>query len=744
MEERPPSRPRVAWAESGAPQERRPPPEPYEVTEVQSLHGDAEEENEEMEKETIDTIQSFLGSTEKVLLPFTTSQRKTVHEMDMEQIWKLCGFMASSFSQEPFGQLLQPSQRTDVVLMALEKTAGGCCVEDSEWAKIILDVVLRQPGIWLMDVPVIMAFIHRHLKSKKTSIQQTLFSVLDVLAYQFPRDVLTAVLIHLPQSDSTTLDMWKSMLYFPRSSGRVLEVLCTVLKEEDLCGIPTAELDLVRLTVPEILASIHRNLKSPPTLHQPTFLSLLDMLACQFPRNVLTCVLTHLPQNDSTTLDMWKSMLSSTRSSERVLEMLFLVFKMGTLCGIPTAELDLLHLTVPEILGSIHRNLKRSRASLQETLFSLLDMLTRHFPRDVLMSVLTHLPQCDSTTLDIWESLLAPAATSERVLEELCSVLQDQQLCMTFNFTTVDFGLLRLTVMRPTEEILQELCNPDLFEMFLKIKSLPLLWLVLRGLVLLSERPETAREIRALLPDIMETLQFGNVHVTLNALNIFRNMMNHLGKMVLRPITLELADKLLHLFNHVSGEVRESSILLFQDVMEAVVWWQKGKMRKNVRRGLLPLLFRNSDETSSVAEAAGETLLACAKFLNWQELKHQAEKRNMVGIRECLLQQDRKRVDKYLQQSLLYLRDSQAAMRQEALSFIGLAWVYWDQSEEMRKKIYSVLHPLEHDSHPTIRSLATSTILMLRYSRQQAKSGGGRLVELCCWPCNPLFRHKYD
>ena len=36
--------------------------------------------------------------------------------------------------------------------MALEKTAEGCCVEDSEWAKIILDVVLRQPGIWLMDV----------------------------------------------------------------------------------------------------------------------------------------------------------------------------------------------------------------------------------------------------------------------------------------------------------------------------------------------------------------------------------------------------------------------------------------------------------------------------------------------------------------------------------------------------------------------------------------------------------------
>ncbi|POI25758.1 hypothetical protein CIB84_010492 [Bambusicola thoracicus] len=540
MEESAPSRPTVAWAESGAPQERRPLPEPYKVTEVQSLHGDAEKEKEEMEeKETIDVIQSFLRSTEK-----------------------------------PFGQRLQPPQRTDIVLMALEKIAGDCCAEDSDWDRFILDVVLRQPGIWLMDVPVIMGFIHRQLKSKKTSVRQTLFSVLDMVAYQFPGDVLTAVLMHLPQSDSTTLDVWKSMLSFPRSSGRVLAVLCTVLKNEDLCGISTAEFDLLRLTVPEILGSIHRNLKSPPTLHQPTFLSLLDMLACQFPRNVLTCVLTYLPQNDS-------------------------------------------------------------------------------------------------TTLDIWRSLLAPTVTSERVLEELCSVLRDQQLCTTFNFTTVDFGLLRLTVMQPTEEILRELCNPDLFQMFLKINSLPLLWLVLRGLVLLSERPEMARGIRALLPDIMETLQFGNMHITLNALSIFRNMMNHLGKMVLRPISLELADKLLHLFNHVSGEVRESSILLFQDVMEAVVWWQKGKMQKNVRRGLLPLLFRSSDETSSVAKASAETLLACAKFLNWQELKHQAEERSIVGIRECLLQKDRKRVNKYLQQSLLYLTDSQAAMRQEAVLFIG-------------------------------------------------------------------------
>lgn len=50
--------------------------------------------------------------------------------------------------------------------------------------------------------------------------------------------------------------------------------------------------------------------------------------------------------------------------------------------------------------------------------------------------------------------------------------------------------LCSFQVMQPTEGILQELCNADLFQTFLKIKSLPLLWLGLRGLVLLSERAE--------------------------------------------------------------------------------------------------------------------------------------------------------------------------------------------------------------------------------------------------------------
>ncbi|OXB66896.1 hypothetical protein ASZ78_013557 [Callipepla squamata] len=330
---------------------------------------------------------------------------------------------------------------------------------------------------------------------------------------------------------------------------------------------------------------------------------------------------------------------------------------------------------VPGILWSIHANLKIMHPSLHETFFSAAEMLAYTFPREVLKCVFIDLPQSDSTTLDIWRKLLAPNSTSGKVVleEELCKVLQDHELCTTFNITTMDSGLLCLIVSCPTEESLQVLChNTDILQRFLKIKSFPILWLVLRGLVYLSERPETARRIRTLLPDILQALQFDNVEITLKALNIFRNLVNCVGKMEARPIALELADQLLHLFNHASSEIRECSIRLFGDVIEAVAWWQKGKMKKRVLKSLVPLLFRKKDETLSVAQASGEAFVACAKFLKWNKLERQAQKDNdPFRIMECLLQQDRRRANEYLLQSLTYLGDSQTSVKKEALFFIG-------------------------------------------------------------------------
>jgi len=42
--------------------------------------------------------------------------------------------------------------------------------------------------------------------------------------------------------------------------------------------------------------------------------------------------------------------------------------------------------------------------------------------------------------------MLSLAENSECILDVLCSVLQDQELCGIFNVTTAELGLLRLTV----------------------------------------------------------------------------------------------------------------------------------------------------------------------------------------------------------------------------------------------------------------------------------------------------------
>ncbi|OXB55746.1 hypothetical protein ASZ78_004229 [Callipepla squamata] len=188
----------------------------------------------------------------------------------------------------------------------------------------------------------------------------------------------------------------------------------------------------------------------------------------------------------------------------------------------------------------------------------------------------------------------------------------------------------------------------------------------------------------------MFTVLSDNANIALKLLTVFRNTLNHLGKREASSFALELSENLLPLFNHVSSEVRECSIHLFKDLMEAVVLWHWGNMKENVRRGLLPLLFRLSDETPSVAQASREALVACAKFLKWKKLKHRAREENKEGIMKCLMQQGRKTAERYLWQSLPYLRDSQSSVRCEAVKLIGLAVQHCrDQSEEKLNEIYS-------------------------------------------------------
>ncbi|XP_040512069.1 uncharacterized protein LOC101750975 isoform X2 [Gallus gallus] len=664
MEERPPSSPRVAWEESGAPQERRSPPEPYEVTEVQPLRADAdslslseEEEDEEIgeyEKAAMDKIAYILKITEK---------NEALKMVFLESVCTIC--------------------RGDDNTGLCDRVALFC--RENNLAEKVKELLEDEPVDQLCTAVRYQAMLAIAALSEVKAIAQE--EILPLLNACFK------AVFYLPPEEDLDIHLYSHTL---RAMDSMLQMLllshCTSSNEElrNILEVLTRFTSTQNKTVQA--RALNRIWKLSYFVTRGFWQESFAKFVPPSQRTNIICMTLEAIGECSAEDREWASLMLDVVLRDPVSWMM----------------------DVPEILEFIWRNLGSNSTSLQPTLYTVLDVLTNQFPRDVLISVLTDLPHSDSTTLDIWKRMLSLAENSECILDVLCSVLQDQELCGIFNVTTAELGLLRLTLIHPTEENLQELCKPALLQRLLKIESLPLLWLVLRGLVLLSERPETAIGIRDLLPDVMETLRFANTSIALKASKISRNVMTHVGKREARPIVVELAEKLLPLFSHVSSEVREGSILLFKDVMEAAVWWQKRNMRKTVHRGLLPLLFQMSDETPSVAEASGEALVRCAKFLRWKELKRQAKRKGKMEIKECLLRQDRQTANEYLWLSLPYLQNSQASLRYEAVEFIAL-------------------QPLRGDAHPAVRSVATGVIQ--KCQGQKAEPTRRRFKGLCCWPC---------
>ncbi|XP_052630785.1 maestro heat-like repeat family member 5 [Harpia harpyja] len=280
--------------------------------------------------------------------------------------------------------------------------------------------------------------------------------------------------------------------------------------------------------------------------------------------------------------------------------------------------------------------------------------------------------------------------------------------------------------------------------------------------------------MKVLLEDILKTLQYASEDIQMKALLVFRNILGHMTREEASPIALKLAVKLPPLFSNIpcsepdagaspltsatlkplltvgrerlllkfsrlppeqaSSQLRESSIRLFGDITQMVVWRHRRQMRKNVQRGLLPLLFHMSDQTQSVAKASREALLSAAEFLEQKQLKYLTQTEQAWRIGECLLVQDRNRVEDYLWQSLLYLKDAQATVREEAVRFTGLAARHLrDQSAERLREVCDALKPLQEDIEPSICSLAAQTMLIVGSPRKRPASGWTRA--LCCWPC---------
>ncbi|XP_040548086.1 uncharacterized protein LOC107049117 isoform X2 [Gallus gallus] len=382
-----------------------------------------------------------------------------------------------------------------------------------------------------------------------------------------------------------------------------------------------------------------------------------------------------------------------------------------------------------QIVTSIRKNLRSITAkAARHCLDSLLLLLTSQMPAEEVRDLLKSSPPSDSA-LDMWEVMLCMPRTLEKVLKELT---KGSQLSRLLEGVTEDTCILFLALMAKSEDNEDFLGDLRHLKTYLKHPSVEMRTVVLRGLVILSETREKARKMEVVLPEIMATLQAASADVKMKALFVIQNIMGHVKRKEASSIAVQHAEELLPLFVDESSAVRVSSIRLYRDMVQAVVWCHRRRMKGTVRRGLVPLLFRMSDENQDVAQAAGRAVVQTANLLSWNDLRELAEKQETWRIAECLLQRDQSRAEEYLQQSQPYLQDPQGALREEAVRFIGLAARYSrDQSEEKLEDIIRALMPLASDAESSVQCLAAQTTLILRTASRTATSRRS-LRALCC------------
>ncbi|XP_074710207.1 uncharacterized protein LOC141936800 isoform X1 [Strix uralensis] len=390
---------------------------------------------------------------------------------------------------------------------------------------------------------------------------------------------------------------------------------------------------------------------------------------------------------------------------------------------------------VPEVLRCIHTNVEQiCTEPARHSLDSLLLLLTKWSPREVVRSLLVISPTCDSAAVAMWEVMISVPWALWRVVSELLRVLRDWQLRRVFSCAADDACIYPLALLANAVIDSKQFAALYKTQRYLRRPSPVMLSLVLAGLTTLSKTSETARKMLVLLPDIMENLLAANSDIRMKALMLFINVIPHMKRKEANLIALRLAEKLPLLFDDESSRVRELSIRLFEDVMKTALGRNTKKMVKKVQGALLPLFFHTNEKIESVAKASWDTLRACAEFLGWRRLSFLAETGQTPLIGEYLITHKRNSADEYLLQSLLYVENPQASVREAAVRFIGLAARRRRilRLEKLWEICQSALQSLENDAEHSIRCLAAQTVLILTALKQKPRSGWSLRSLWCC------------
>ncbi|XP_051652281.1 maestro heat-like repeat-containing protein family member 6 [Manacus candei] len=144
-----------------------------------------------------------------------------------------------------------------------------------------------------------------------------------------------------------------------------------------------------------------------------------------------------------------------------------------------------------------------------------------------------------------------------------------------------------------------------------------------------------AKSIRSLNESLLELLQDADTDTVQMTLSVFINVLGLKVIEISSPIALKLLEVLRPLFDNEHSQLQQLSMLLFRELME--VTERSKSLKPHVYLSLVPFYFNWHNENQRVAEASRRALFGAAKFLKWRDLENLVTMEQPWRFPECLV-----------------------------------------------------------------------------------------------------------
>ncbi|XP_061314192.1 maestro heat-like repeat-containing protein family member 9 [Pezoporus flaviventris] len=166
-----------------------------------------------------------------------------------------------SFIPQMFTKYLQPSERSDIILMAV-KTLTNPGVYSIGTAAHMVDILVTDSDFQRGQVLNITWAIYRNLPSVSTEIAgNSLKTALLMLTQKNPGEVVASMLQCSPTCSSGAMAMWKTMLSKPKAARKVLEELLRTMMNQSLRKVSATTMDNPRMLSLAACRTIHKILE---------------------------------------------------------------------------------------------------------------------------------------------------------------------------------------------------------------------------------------------------------------------------------------------------------------------------------------------------------------------------------------------------------------------------------------------------------------------------------------------------